>query len=342
MSSWEWSDGHRGAANVSEAWGFHGLPAVVLENPSLRFVVVPRLGGRVVSMVSKAADRDLLFHHPRSRPREAVFGAEIDDWWAGGIDEVAPTGHRCTVAGESLPPLGELWSQAWEARVVERGPEVVSVELRAAGVITPVVAERRMELRADRPFVVSTHRLTNVGYKPVPLMWGIHPGIAVRPGSRIDVPGRRGTFWEGDPAPVASGASFEWPRLPAADREVDLSECPPPEPPTWHLSFVDELSAGWLSVTDPQSRSGFAMTFDPDVFSCVWVWGVYGGWRGLYTVAVEPWTAWPPRLDQVIDAGRATVLEPGETLETNVRFIAHTGFRSVATIDADGLVHGAR
>jgi hypothetical protein len=49
---------------------------------------------------------------------------------------------------------------------------------------------------------------------------------------------------------------------------------------SWELVFVDELSDGWLAVTDPASRSGFAMSFDPDVFPVAWLWGVYGGWRG--------------------------------------------------------------
>ena len=308
---------------------------------AIRTTVLPTHGAKVVELVSKAADRDLLYHHPRIDVRPPVFGANVDDWWTGGIDEVAPTGHPALVDGEQLPFLGEFWSQAWTARIVEEGPAAVAVELSCAGIITPLRIDRRMELRAGESFIRSTHRLTNAGYSPVPFMWGIHPGIAIRPGARIQVPGTTGTFHEGHAdLGIAQGTTFPWPHLPAATGSIDLSVARPPDPPSWELAFVDGLTAGWLAVTDPESRSGFAMSFDPSVFPVAWLWGVYGGWRGLYTVALEAWTAHPPRLDEVIAAGRARTLAPGESLETEVRFIAFDGIGSVADVSRDGVVRG--
>ena len=328
-------------ASISDAWSYRGFRAVVLENERVRMTVLPEHGAKVVEFVSKRADRDLLYHHPRFDVRPPVFGANVDDWWTGGIDEVAPTGHPAIVGGEQLPFLGEFWSQAWAARIVEDGPTSVAVTLTCAGVMTPLRIERRMELRAGEPFVRSTHRLTNVGYESTPFMWGIHPGLAIRPGARIQVPGATATFHEGHPGlGVDQGTRFAWPSLPARDGPIDLSVARPPDPPSWELAFVEELSAGWLSVTDPETRSGFAMTFDPTVFPVVWLWGVYGGWRGLYTVALEAWTAYPPRLDEVIAAGRARSLGPGESLQTEVRFVAHEGMAAVSEVTADGDVRG--
>ena len=83
--------------------------------------VLPTHGAKVVELISKAADRDLLYHHPRFDVRPPVFGANVDDWWTGGIDEVAPTGHPAVVGGEQLPFLGEFWSQAWTGRIVDEG-----------------------------------------------------------------------------------------------------------------------------------------------------------------------------------------------------------------------------
>ena len=326
---------------ISDAWAYRGFPAIVLENDRIRVTILPTHGAKVVEFISKASDRDLLYHHPRFDVRPPVFGANADDWWTGGIDEIAPTGHAATVGGEQLPFLGEFWSQAWSARIVDEGPSAVAVELACAGIITPLRIDRRMELRAGESFVRSTHRLTNVGYEPVPFMWGIHPGIAIRPGARIQVPGRSATFHEGHPdLGLAAGTRFPWPHLPAAGGSIDLSVARPPDPPSWELVFVDELASGWLAVTDPAGRSGFAMSFDPTVFPVAWLWGVYGGWRGLYAVALEAWTAHPPRLDNVIAAGRVRTLGPGEHLETEVRFIAFDGIGSVADVSTDGTVRG--
>ncbi len=326
---------------ISDAWTYRGFPAIVLENERVRMTVLPGHGAKVVELIAKSVDRDLLFHHPRFDVRLPVFAANVDDWWTGGIDEVAPTGHPAMVGGEQLPFLGEFWSQAWTARIVEEGPTAVAVELSCGGIISPLRIDRRMELRTGKSFVRSSHRLTNVGYQPLPFMWGIHPGIAVRPGARIQVPGASGTFHEGHPdLGLAAGTRFAWPHLPAVGGSIDLSVARPPDPPSWELAFIDDLSAGWLAVTDPASRSGFAMSFDRTVFPVAWLWGVYGGWRGLYTVALEAWTAHPPRLDEVIAAGRERILAPGESLATELKFIAFDGIGSVAEVGLDGTVHG--
>ena len=326
---------------LTDSWTYRSFPAVVLENDRIRMTVLPGHGAKVVEFISKKADRDLLYHHPRFDVRPPVFGANVDDWWTGGIDEIAPTGHASVVGGESLPFLGEFWSQAWSSRSVERGPSVAAVELDCAGIISPLRIERRMELRAGEPFVRSIHRLTNIGFEPLPFMWGIHPGLSVRPGARIQLPGAVGIFHEGHASlGVAPGTRFPWPTLPTARGPIDLSIARASRPPSWELVFIDELAAGWLAVTDPDTRSGFAMTFDRSILPVSWLWGVYGGWRGIYAVALEAWTAHPARLDEVIAGGRARTLDPGESLETEIRFIAFEGLTSVTEVRPDGSVHG--
>jgi hypothetical protein len=326
---------------ISDSWSYRGFPAIILENERIRMTVLPTHGAKIAELVCKAVDRDLLYHHPRFDVRPPVFGANVDDWWTGGIDEVAPTAHPAVVGGEQLPFLGEFWSQAWTTRIVQEDRAAVAVSLSCAGIITPLRIDRRMELRSGESFVRSTHRLTNVGVARVTFMWGLHPGLAIRPGSRIHVPGTNATFHEGFPdRGLDRGTRFQWPLLPVAGAPIDLSVARQPAPPSWELIFIDDLGAGWVAVADPLSRSGFAMAFDPKVLSAAWVWSVYGGWRGLYAVALEAWTAHPPRLDEVIAAGRARTLDPGESLETEIKFIAFDGVRSVAGVSPDGAVRG--
>ena len=126
--------GFDGGAWISDAWTYRGFPAIVLENGRIRMTVLPTHGAKVVELISKAADRDLLYHHPRFDVRPPVFGANADDWWTGGIDEIPPTGHPAVVGGEQLPFLGEFWSQAWTARIAPFGANV---------------GRRRAELRRD-------------------------------------------------------------------------------------------------------------------------------------------------------------------------------------------------
>ncbi len=192
-----------------------------------------------------------------------------------------------------------------------------------------------------KPFVRSHHRLVNVGHEPVHRSCGgstrasrSGPGR----GSRRLPPrpcSRRATPELG----LEPGARFAWPHLPLPDgRTLDLSVARAPDPPSWELAYLTALSGGWLAVTDVESRTGFALTFDPAVLPVVWLWGVYGGWRGVYAVALEAWTSYPARLDQAIAAGRHRTLEPGAEFETEVRLIAFTGIGSVGGVDLDGRV----
>jgi galactose mutarotase-like enzyme len=333
-------DPFRPGATVTSAWSYRGFQALVLENELLRVVVLPGHGARMTEMVSKAAGRDLLYHHPRFDVRAPVFGANVDDWWTGGIDEVAPTGHPSIVNGEQLPFLGEFWSQAWEWAIEEDGPERVVVRFECGGIITPIRLVRHLELRANESFVRSSHRVINVGPEPVPFMWGIHPGLAIRPGARIQAPAGEAIFAEGHPElGLEAGTRFPWPNLALPDgRTIDLSVARAPKPPSWELAYLNQLAGGWLAVTDPTTRTGFALAFDPVALPVVWLWGVYGGWRAVYAVALEAWTSWPARLDEAIAAGRHRTLEPNAVFETELRFIAFTGIGSVGSVEPDGRV----
>ena len=67
--------------------------AVFLENPYLRVMVLPELGGRVWSLYDKIAGRECLHQPPSIKP--ALIGL-TGAWIAGGIEFNFPIGHRYT------------------------------------------------------------------------------------------------------------------------------------------------------------------------------------------------------------------------------------------------------
>jgi hypothetical protein len=309
---------------ISFDWSYRGFQACVLENDILRVTVLPQVGAKVHQMIFKPADRDLLYHHPRTEVRQPVFGVNVDNWWTGGIDECVPTGAPCVVDGEELPYLGEAWSMPWTAQQVS----ATEVTFTRDGVITPFRIERTMSLAPGEPFVRMRHRLTNIGTAPFRFIWGVHPGLPVGPATMIQIPARTGVIqdsWPGDRL-GASGATYPWPKR-------ELTE-PGPEPGgTWDMHYATDLEDGWLAVWDAQWQSGFGMTFPHDLFRCVWVWLVDGGWRGIRCVAVEPWTGYPGALDEAIAAGHARELPVGESLTAETRLI---GFATTAPVRGFG------
>jgi hypothetical protein len=332
MAQWRTVSGH---TRVDEDWTFRGFKAVILENARLRVVVLPEVGGKIHAIFDKALDRNLLYSNPRVEVRPPVFGANVDNYWTGGLDDAIPTGHPCVVGGEELPFLGEVWSLPWQHERV--GDD--AVRFSRQGVITPFSIARTVQLRPDEAVVRLSYRIVNIGLAPFDFIWGVHPGLPVGPATHIQVPAALGVIDESwpDDRMGAPGTTYEWPR-------PELTELGSEPAGTWDLHYATELQAGWAAAWDASWGGGLGLRFDRTVFSTVWVWLVDGGWRGLRCVAVEPWIGYPARLDQALEAGRARRLEPGAELQTEVDLIA---FRTTQPIDgfaADGtpLARGAQ
>jgi galactose mutarotase-like enzyme len=317
------------------------LGSLTLENDRVRATLLPEFGAKLHEFTHQGSGRDFLYHNPRLQPRAPVYGANIDNWWSGGVDEAIPTGHPCVYRGEELPYLGEVWSQAWDCEVTCNTPERVEVHASCSTIIAPLFVERWHSLTAGESVLRTRHRVTNVGYQPVDFLWGIHPAFTIQPGYRIDLPAR--TVWVAESNPDfhlgRRGSTYQWPYARQADGTiVDMRQVPPPQI-GWHeLHHAIELDEGWLALTDPDARLGVALSFSTEVFNTVWLWLVYGGWRDLYAAALEAWNGYPAKLTDALSMGRCTRLIPGEYIETTTGLIAYCGLESVKSVSLEGIV----
>jgi hypothetical protein len=158
---------------------------------------------------------------------------------------------------------------------------------------------------------------------------------AISPAHRFDVPAGRGLVDENGGGTLgALGDSYDWPTMGSLDVRRALG----PDAACFALHYLTELEDGWVAVTDTEAERGFGMTFDRELFPVVWLWMVYGGWRGYYHAIAEPWTGYPTSLAEAVAAGRSRVLNPGEVLETEVSAVLYGGVQSVSRLQADGSV----
>jgi hypothetical protein len=324
------------SARVTEGWSVRDSPALILENAALRVTMLPELGGHVLELIDKVADRNLLWVNPRTSPRRAPYGAHFDDWWSGGWDEIFPTGDRAELHGEQLPYMGELWSVPWTASAGAAGNRAW---ITGAGLATmaPARLERTLELRADEPVLRAHYRLTNLDVRPLPFLWGIHPSFAVTPAHRIDAPAREMCVAVSSGSAMGTvGTRYDWPAQPdpiAAGGLRDVRRVLPADAAIFGGHWATDLVAGWLALTDTATHRGVAIAFPLDVFPHAWLWQVYGGWRGHHLLCLEPWTGYPMQLEEAQAAGRARVLQPGESLDADVAFIIFSGLDEVAAVE---------
>lgn len=319
----------------SDAWHLHGLQALVLENARLRVTVLPELGGKIWSIVSKPHDREMLWHHPRMPPRRAHYGATYDNWFCGGWDEVFPNDFPVEIDGEPYPDHGEVWSLPATWRVVESSDEAVSVALEHQGIALPTRFRKVLTLRRDEPVLLLGYEIANDGPTPLDVHWKSHPALPVTPGARLHLPIRRVVDDE-DFGEVFAEREFAWPNAPRTDGStLDLRHLPDPDSGTAQFYYGVDLEAGLAAISYPEGI-GFGLTFDPTLLNSIWVFGSFGGWRGLNTVILEPCTGYLANLEAAIANGSMLTLAPHSTVSTAMTATVLDSEAGIAAFEAGG------
>lgn len=313
----------------------NGIRSFVLENSRLRIVVLPEAGAKIWQITHKPLNADLLWNNPALPPSPQPLHASYDDTWSGGWDELFPNDEACQLDGQSLPDHGELWTGAWTAEPSGRN----RLRLRFTTPITRFAAEKELVLAEERAVLEVHYKLTNLGSRPLPFLWKLHPAFAVSAAHRIDFPPMtvvRELGFEGslDKAPPV----FAWPFATIGDRILDLRQVPHVSSQALHFFYGTEYTRGWCGITDRNKKLAAALRFDPNFFSSCWLFATHGGWRDLNVAVLEPATGYPYQMQAMIDRGRARTLAPGETLETTVLFCVQEGLSSIGGVEADGAI----
>ncbi|GAA3692608.1 hypothetical protein GCM10022204_05110 [Microlunatus aurantiacus] len=300
---------------VSTEWSLAGQPAVVLENRHLRAVLLPGLGGKIISLVDKAADNELLWRNDRVPVRPVPFGAGYDDAFLGGWDELFPNDEPEVLAGEAMPDHGELWSVPWEVRRVATaaGEAVLELHVRtpisATSVTKRLVLGRGPELRTD-------YRVTNTGRRDLPFLWKSHVAVRVHPDTLIDVAaGAVDVHAFGEPRVRPEGGRFTWPDVVLDGVEHDFRRVPDTVGGgVSEFLLATALTEGRCGVQHPTAGSGLTLTWDPAELPSCWTFASYGGgWRGLDVLVLEPCTGHPLSVLDGVAAGTHQVLPAGTT-----------------------------
>ncbi|WP_117595515.1 aldose 1-epimerase [Haloprofundus halophilus] len=347
---------------ISTAFTYRGLDAVLLENRSLRVVLLPEKGGDIVSLRDKRTDVDVLWHAPHnwSAPTARYLPSEPNSTWndhyPGGWQTNLPNaGGEREIAGSAYGLHGESALLPWDATVTRADDEAVSVRLEVELVRYPFSVERELTLHADESKLRCSETVTNHGGVELDYVWQQHIALGpplLAPDARLDVPAARGVVEDyGDGYPnrrLRSGAEFDWPNAPGHDGgEIDLSTDVPGQDAEIHdLAYAIDLSEGWYALTNPELNLGFALRFPTDPFESLWYWQPFGGyaespfWNRTYNVGLEPTTAYPGDTEGQRTSGTMKTLAPGETVEAEFVAATYGGLSAVDSVSADGVVDG--
>ncbi|MDQ3693437.1 MAG: aldose 1-epimerase [Chloroflexota bacterium] len=342
---------------VSEVQLERGVPALLLENEAIAVTVIPLKGADIYRLVAKPEGLDVLWKSPWGlQPlvggTAAAFSSAVtwSDAYEGGWQEIFPNGGQAGMyKGVELNFHGEASTSAWDVDEVLSVAEAASIRLSTRLRRSPFRIEREMRLEGDRPVLQLRERITNEGGEPVEYMWGHHPayGAPFLSGAcRIDT--NAATVWADDETdgphnPLQPNGTFPWPRGERDGVETDLSVVPAAGgPPRQLMGFFRDFpgSHGWYGITNPELGIGVGMVWPVDVFPFAWYWqemhasAGFPWYKGVYTMAIEPFTSIPGGLTRVIEKTQTQrSLAAGESLDVElaaVLYRSRTGITGIA------------
>ena len=295
-----------------------GFPALKLSNGRMEAQVLPTLGGKVWSLRDMESGRNWIWNNPQVPLRTVPVGSEYDENWAGGWEELFPCDAAGNAFGRELPDHGEWWSRAWSWEVVDAESRL-ELRMRLQCESIRVSCEKIITLAADRPELTIRYRINNLEGEQIHFLFKQHLAVAVAPTDRIELPAGQMTAVDRAFSTRLGGEGpYSWPIGVGRDGSpVDISVLPSADQGHREFVYVSELAEGWCGVRDAEGRR-LRLRFPKEIFPHTWLFMTLGGWRGLYTVVLEPCTNKPKDLSAAIKAGQCASLPRGGVLECSV------------------------
>src|SRR4051812_5409782 len=166
----------------------NGFSAYVLDNGILRVVVLPQLGGKIISFYRIESRNEWLlgWPHPAQPPRVPRYGEGFEEYGPSGFDECFPTVAPCLYpqtqgAPLLLPDHGELWSSVSK---VSQPSDAFTVSVNGAAL--PYVFSRSITLHDST--VRFHYEVENRGTSAFHYLWSAHPLLRVVEGDEIFLP----------------------------------------------------------------------------------------------------------------------------------------------------------
>jgi len=291
-----------------------GFAVTGLRSSKAELLMVPELGGRIISLKSLQTGREWLWHQPRpdwlwaNQPGDN-FGLSTQ----AGIDECVPSVAGCTFKGRAIPDHGEVWYQAWRL-----DPEALKAKILKATVkldVSPLVFSRAIRVAEDGAFVFD-YSLENTGTEAEPYIWCFHPLKNIEPGDRLEFPAGVSSLRldGGLGAPIQRGDVWAYPEpFPG----IRLDECITPGMPgeVCVKGFAGPLKEGRAALVNDRTGDRLELSWDADLVPYMGFW-LNRGLCNFHHVALEPATGIPDSLALAVeDWKEIRSVQPGETVK---------------------------
>jgi len=250
-------------ATRTEVWD--GFEVRFLRNTWLEIVVVPELGGKIVSLKNLRTGREWMY---RPEVCAKLFRNKLGDDFANsplvGWDECLPTITPCHWRGQDLPDHGEVWSAA--GRLDEAAWAEGIIKIMFVLPVSPFEFTRTIHLQGDTLNV--DYRLVNLSGEAREFLWIMHPLLALREGDRLVLSPEIRRHLQSQP----------WlDSLEFSDPSAALAKV-----------FAGPLQSGQAEIANVISGDRLILKWDATDCNMLGIWLTRGGWHGHHHLALEP------------------------------------------------------
>ena len=278
-----------------------GQPALALETASLRFVTVPGIGAKIVSLFNKRTGREWLLPPVQRDFKPVAYGAPFVEQDMSGWDEMFPTIAPCKYPidgrhkGAVLPGHGEVWALPWQLDTVAND----RICLSTAGQVLPYRLTRTVQVLGDQKMRISFEAV-NIGSEPLAALWAAHPQFAADEATRIRLPEsvecvvnvHQTSDWTLNhiyPWPEAQaekGHRVRLDRIGTADRRNCRKFYLPADQPV-----------NWAALQQGTDGDWIRLSWDSGLVPYLGIWVDEGMYNAASTAALEPTTGFYDNLD---------------------------------------------
>ncbi|MCA1949063.1 MAG: hypothetical protein LDL24_00695 [Treponema sp.] len=271
-----------------------GFDAVGIRSRAVELLMVPKLGGRVVSLRNLKSSREWLWHQDRPDwlwPNEAgdSFGTSPQ----AGIDECIPSVAGCFFREKQIPDHGEVWYQNWKLDSDALSHNILKSTVKLP--ISNMFFSRAIRMTGETSFLFE-YSLENHNTTEEPFIWSLHPLKTIIEGDIIELP-REVTSLRLDGGlgvPISRGDIWSYPE-PFPGIRLDACQVPGEIDERCVKGFAGPLASGWAAIKNAITGDRLELRWDADFAPYLGLW-INRGLSGFHHVALEPCTGIPDSL----------------------------------------------
>jgi galactose mutarotase-like enzyme len=297
---------------------WYGQAAWVLESDSIRTVVIPDMGAKLVSLFDKRNQLEWLVG-PGDRPfKKAAYGADFTGQDMSGWDEMFPTISACEYPapgekkGTALPDHGEVWPLSWDYEPGRPGTLRLSVEGKALR-----YRLTRTVLFSATDSLQMVYELENLSQERMPYIWAAHPQFLCGDEAEIVLPPQVQAVCNTLPAEWGWGepeTRFKWPVAQnVKGQRVRIDRTGPASLNQARKFFVlPETPARWAGLIRNPAQDWLRLDWDAKPVPYLGLWVDEGRISHEAVAALEPTTGFYDSLAVAWEKKQVTMIEPGE------------------------------